>query len=122
MPTIRLGKNRLVYLIAFSSLLPLIPSSLCLSDLPTVSHPQRTRIDPKPRDIKILPLLLRSLSLPDPTRRTNAIITLNSILETGNMSRGVDSLIHQQAGVMVESLLRSALPDPTNSGASSGVS
>ena len=31
------GKERLVYLIAFSSLLPLIPASLCLSALPTVS-------------------------------------------------------------------------------------
>lgn len=34
---IALGKDRLAYLVAFSSLLPLIPSSLCLSDLDRVS-------------------------------------------------------------------------------------
>ena len=32
------GKGRLAYLVAFSSLLPLIPSSLCLSDLDRVSQ------------------------------------------------------------------------------------
>jgi hypothetical protein len=31
------GKNRLVYLTAFSSLLPLVPPSLLLSELNTVS-------------------------------------------------------------------------------------
>jgi DNA repair/transcription protein MET18/MMS19 len=31
------GKRRDVYLVAFASLLPLVPSSLFLSDLPTVS-------------------------------------------------------------------------------------
>lgn len=31
------GRDRLPYLVAFSSLLPLIPASICLSDLPTVS-------------------------------------------------------------------------------------
>lgn len=31
------GKDRLAYLVAFSSLLPLIPSALCLSDLDRVS-------------------------------------------------------------------------------------
>ena len=30
------GRERLPYLVAFSSLLPLVPASLCLSDLPTV--------------------------------------------------------------------------------------
>jgi hypothetical protein len=33
------GRERLPYLIAFASLLPLVPASLCLSDLKTVSEP-----------------------------------------------------------------------------------
>jgi DNA repair/transcription protein MET18/MMS19 len=33
------GKGRLAYLVAFSSLLPLIPAALCLSDLERVRTP-----------------------------------------------------------------------------------
>ncbi|ORY34974.1 Dos2-interacting transcription regulator of RNA-Pol-II-domain-containing protein [Naematelia encephala] len=97
------GKTRLVYLVAFSSLLPLVPSSLCLSDLPT-----------------ILPLILRSLTLPDPVQRTNAITTLTSILETQNMSADVDKIIHQNAVTMVEGLAKSVLPDPSGDLETSG--
>ncbi|WVQ96214.1 hypothetical protein IAU59_003318 [Kwoniella sp. CBS 9459] len=86
------GKDRLVYLVAFASLLPLVPASLCLSDLST-----------------ILPLILRSLSLPDPHQRTNAITTLTSILETASDSKEVDKAIHVKAVDMVQSLLKSAL-------------
>ncbi|WVR08275.1 hypothetical protein IAU60_005322 [Kwoniella sp. DSM 27419] len=86
------GKDRLVYLVAFASLLPLVPASLCLADLPTV-----------------LPLILRSLSLSDPSQRVNAVTTLTSILETASDSKEVDRAIHAQADVMVESLLQSAL-------------
>lgn len=32
------GRDRLPYLVAFSSLLPLVPASLCMSDLSTVSQ------------------------------------------------------------------------------------
>jgi DNA repair/transcription protein MET18/MMS19 len=32
------GKGRQTYLVAFASLLPLVPASICLSDLPTVSY------------------------------------------------------------------------------------
>ncbi|OCF43478.1 DNA repair/transcription protein MET18/MMS19 [Kwoniella heveanensis CBS 569] len=86
------GKDRLVYLVAFASLLPLVPASLCLSDLST-----------------ILPLILRSLSLSDPKQRTNAITTLTSILETASDSKEVDKAIHAKAVDMVQSLLKSAL-------------
>ncbi|WVF68679.1 hypothetical protein IAT40_003451 [Kwoniella sp. CBS 6097] len=86
------GKDRLVYLVAFASLLPLVPASLCLSDLST-----------------ILPLILRSLSLPDPHQRTNAITTLTSILETASDSKEIDKAIHVKAVDMVQSLTKSAL-------------
>ncbi|WRT69441.1 uncharacterized protein IL334_006427 [Kwoniella shivajii] len=86
------GKGRLVYLVAFASLLPLVPASLCLADLNT-----------------ILPLILRSLSLPDPQQRINAITTLVSILETATDSKEVDKAIHGNAEVMVDSLLKSAV-------------
>ncbi|KAK8849457.1 hypothetical protein IAR55_004790 [Kwoniella newhampshirensis] len=86
------GKGRIVYLVAFASLLPLVPASLCLSDLPTN-----------------LPLILRSLSLGNPPQRANAITSLTSILETENMSKEVDQILHAQAGTMVEGLLKSAL-------------
>ncbi|WVW86641.1 hypothetical protein I302_108694 [Kwoniella bestiolae CBS 10118] len=86
------GTGRLVYLVAFASLLPLVPASLCLADLNT-----------------ILPLILRSLSLPDPHQRVNAITTLTSILETASDSREVDKAIHAHAEVMVDSLLKSAV-------------
>ncbi|WWD20081.1 hypothetical protein CI109_104555 [Kwoniella shandongensis] len=86
------GKGRIVYLVAFASLLPLVPASLCLSDLATN-----------------LPLILRSLSLANPVQRSNAITALTSILETENMSADVDKILHAQAGTMVEGLLKSAL-------------
>ncbi|WWC73452.1 uncharacterized protein I206_107422 [Kwoniella pini CBS 10737] len=89
------GTGRLVYLVAFASLLPLIPASLCLADLNT-----------------ILPLILRSLSLPDPQQRSNAIRTLTSILETATDSKEVDKAIHTHAETMVESLLKSAIKQP----------
>ncbi|WWD04098.1 hypothetical protein V865_002163 [Kwoniella europaea PYCC6329] len=86
------GTGRLVYLVAFASLLPLVPASLCLADLNT-----------------ILPLILRSLSLPDPHQRVNAITTLTSILETASDSKEVDKAIHTHAEVMVDALLKSAV-------------
>ncbi|WWC65616.1 uncharacterized protein I303_108236 [Kwoniella dejecticola CBS 10117] len=86
------GTGRLVYLVAFASLLPLVPASLCLADLNT-----------------ILPLILRSLSLPDPQQRSNAIIALTSILETATDSKEVDKAIHSHAETMVDSLLTSAI-------------
>ncbi|WVQ79530.1 hypothetical protein IAT38_001629 [Cryptococcus sp. DSM 104549] len=88
------GKGRIVYLVAFASLLPLVPASLCISDLPT-----------------ILPLILRSLSLPDVSQRTNAITTLTSILDTPSTPT-TDPIIHSQAPTMVDALLRSALVLP----------
>ncbi|ODO00637.1 DNA repair/transcription protein MET18/MMS19 [Cryptococcus wingfieldii CBS 7118] len=86
------GRERIVYLVAFASLLPLVPASLCLSDLPT-----------------ILPLIQRSLSLASPTQRTNAILTLTSILETPS-SPTTDSLIHSSAPTLVSSLISSSIP------------
>ncbi|KAK4683806.1 DNA repair/transcription protein MET18/MMS19, partial [Tremellales sp. Uapishka_1] len=97
------GRGRLVYLIAFSSLLPLVPASLCLADLPT-----------------ILPLLLRSLSLPSPVQRINSILTLTSLLETENMSKEVDFLLHAKAEDVVDGLMKSAFVDPSGEMASSG--
>lgn len=70
---------------------------------------------------QILPLILRSLSLPDPTQRSNVISTLNSVLETQNLAADVDTLIHQNAAAMVENLLRSALPDLTGAMETTGV-
>ncbi|WWC93066.1 uncharacterized protein L201_008031 [Kwoniella dendrophila CBS 6074] len=86
------GPGRLVYLTAFASLLPLVPASLCLADLDN-----------------ILPPILRSLSLPDPQQRTNAITTLISILETASDSKEVDRAIHQNVEIMVEFLLKSII-------------
>jgi DNA repair/transcription protein MET18/MMS19 len=40
------GKGRLAYLVAFSSLLPLIPASLCLADLERVSASVGKSVDP----------------------------------------------------------------------------
>lgn len=60
--------------------------------------------------VQILPLLLRSLALGDPTQRVNAIITLISILETQNLTAEVDTLLHSQASNLVEGLIKSALP------------
>ncbi|WVQ75192.1 hypothetical protein IAR50_004803 [Cryptococcus sp. DSM 104548] len=88
------GKERIVYLVAFASLLPLVPASLCLSNLST-----------------ILPLIQRSLSLASPTQRTNAILTLTSILETPS-SPTTDSLIHSAAPTLVSSLIDSSIPQP----------
>ncbi|KAL1408286.1 hypothetical protein Q8F55_005092 [Vanrija albida] len=86
------GAKRLVYLVAFASLLPLVPSTVLLSNLPT-----------------LLPLLLRSLSLPNPAQRANAITTLTSILETANSSTATDTLLHEHAESMVDGFLKSAL-------------
>ncbi|TXT13309.1 hypothetical protein VHUM_00676 [Vanrija humicola] len=86
------GTKRLVYLEAFASLLPLVPSTVLLSNLPT-----------------LLPLLLRSLSLPNPAQRTNVITTLTSILETANTSTATDTLLHEQAEALVDGFLKSAL-------------
>ncbi|KLT44071.1 ARM repeat-containing protein [Cutaneotrichosporon oleaginosum] len=84
------ANTRRSYLTAFASLLPLVPSSLLLTDLPT-----------------ILPLLLRALSLPSPAQRTNVITTLGSILETANSSTATDQLLHAQAESILEGVLHS---------------
>lgn len=104
------GRERLPYLVAFSSLLPLVPASLCLSDLNTVRLRDLAKYQSDP---KLLPLLLRSLALRDPQQRTNSMTTLISILETQNMTAEVDTLLHQNAASLVESLSKSYLPDAT---------
>lgn len=104
------------YLVAFASLLPLVPASLYLSDLATVRILKRLELT-----FQILPLLLRSLSLPDPVQRTNVITALTSIIETTNSSAATDTLLHEHAESMVDGLLRSALrvPDEPSTGVSS---
>lgn len=98
------GAKRLVYLVAFASLLPLVPSTVLLSNLPTVgSSPAATA------NHQLLPLLLRSLSLPNPAQRANVITTLTSILETANSSTATDTLLHEQAEAIVDGFLKSAL-------------
>ena len=114
------GRERLPYLVAFASLLPLVPASLCLSDLSTVRL-FSTAIVAK-ADLQILPLLLRALSLSDAAQRINAITTLITILETQNMTAEVDTLLHQQANRIVEGLSKSYLIDPSGQMATSGVS
>ncbi|EAL20722.1 hypothetical protein CNBE0870 [Cryptococcus deneoformans B-3501A] len=88
------GKERIVYLVAFASLLPLVPPSLCLSDLPT-----------------ILPLIQRSLTLSSPVQRTNVIHALISILETPS-SPSTDTILHSSASSLVSALLTSSVPSP----------
>ncbi|KAL7424900.1 hypothetical protein Q5752_000586 [Cryptotrichosporon argae] len=85
------AKGKVAYLVAFASLLPLVPASLCLSDLPA-----------------LLPLLLRSLSLARPKQRTNVITALTAVLETDNYSTEVDVLLHARAEDVVDGVLRSA--------------
>ncbi|WVO13693.1 hypothetical protein L204_101314 [Cryptococcus depauperatus] len=85
------GKDRTVYLVAFASLLPVVPASLCISDLTVV-----------------LPLILRSLSLSSPQQRINIILALISILETPS-SPATDSLLHSSATALVQSLLSTSL-------------
>lgn len=111
------GKGRLAYLVAFSSLLPLIPAALCLSDLERVSVPLHLRCSAYPQ---LLPILLRSLSLPHPAQRANTITTLSSILETANHSATIDTILHTNALAMVEAILKSAIRDPSTE--TSGVS
>ncbi|KIR60191.1 DNA repair/transcription protein MET18/MMS19 [Cryptococcus bacillisporus CA1873] len=86
------GKERIVYLVSFASLLPLVPPSLCLSDLPT-----------------ILPLIQRSLTLSSPVQRTNVIHALTSILETPS-SPSTDTILHSSAPSLVSALLASSIP------------
>lgn len=113
------GRDRLPYLVAFSSLLPLVPASLCMSDLSTVSDMyQRTCVCLS----QILPLLLRSLALREPDQRLKAINTLIRVLETQNFSVEVDTLLHQHAVQLVESLSRSYLIDPSGEMLSNPVS
>nr|ODN91252.1 DNA repair/transcription protein MET18/MMS19 [Cryptococcus depauperatus CBS 7841] len=85
------GKERTVYLVAFASLLPVVPASLCISDLTVV-----------------LPLMLRSLSLSSPQQRINIILALISIFETPS-SPATDSLLHSSATALVQSLLSTSL-------------
>lgn len=115
-----LGKGRLAYLVAFSSLLPLIPSSLCLSDLDRVCLFCISNARSSANRVQLLPLLLRSLSLPYPAQRINTIITLTSVLETANLSASVDTLLHTNSVTLVDALLLSALRNPNVE--SSGVS
>lgn len=86
-----------MYLVAFASLLPLVPPSLCLSDLPT-----------------ILPLIQRSLTLSSPAQRTNVIHALTSILETPS-SPSTDTIFHSSASSLVSALLASSIPSPETS-------
>jgi len=49
------------------------------------------------------------------------MITLISILETHNMTAEVDTLLHQNASKLVDSLSKSYLPDPSGEIVSSPV-
>jgi DNA repair/transcription protein MET18/MMS19 len=69
---------------------------------------------------QLLPLLLRSLSLPHPAQRANTITALSSILETANHSAAIDTILHNNALAMVEAILKSAIRDPSTE--TSGVS
>lgn len=71
-------------------------------------------------DFQLLPLLLRSLSLPHPAQRANTITALSSILETANHSATVDDLLHSNALALVEAILRSAIRNSSTE--TSGVS
>jgi hypothetical protein len=115
-----LGKGRLAYLVAFSSLLPLIPASLCLSDLDRVSKLPSSSASPA--YVQLLPLLLRSLSLPHPAQRANTILALSSVLETVNHTASVDNLLHANALAIVEGVLRSAIRNKESPAETSGVS
>ncbi|ORX37979.1 Dos2-interacting transcription regulator of RNA-Pol-II-domain-containing protein [Kockovaella imperatae] len=97
------GRDRLPYLVAISSLLPLVPASLYLSDFP-----------------RIFSLILRSLQLSEPRQRTNAVSALIAILETPNHSTAVDQILHERAGDMVTSLLQCSIRDGESS-KSSGI-
>lgn len=58
----------------------------------------------------MLPMIMRSLSLPDPELRYNMLEVLTSILEVHEDS--VDEVLHAQAKSMVEKLLAVAVPEP----------
>lgn len=63
-------------------------------------------------------MLLRSLSLPYPVQRTNAIVALTSILETASSSTATDALLHEQAETIVNGLLQAAVPSEGSTGVS----
>lgn len=65
-----------------------------------------------PLTVQLLPLLLRSLSLPHSAQRVNTIVALTSVLETANLAANVDTLLHVNAVAIVDALLKSALRDP----------
>ena len=99
-----------MYLVAFASLLPLVPPSLCLSDLPTVSN-LWIRGSMLLTVLQILPLIQRSLTLSSPVQRTNVIHALISILETPS-SPSTDTILHSSASSLVSALLTSSVPSP----------
>lgn len=51
--------------------------------------------------------MIRTLSLPSAPERAHAITSLESLLETSNASSAVDVLVHKNAEVIVEGLLKS---------------
>lgn len=97
-----------MYLVSFASLLPLVPPSLCLSDLPTVSN-LWTSESMALNILQILPLIQRSLTLSSPVQRTNVIHALTSILETPS-SPSTDTILHSSAPSLVSALLASSIP------------
>lgn len=60
--------------------------------------------------------MLRSLAVPDATTRINAITSIHGVLETGNMSAEVDTIVHDRAKEIVEALLNCILPSPESNG------
>lgn len=99
------GRARLPYLVAFASLLPLIPASMLLSgsSLPT-----------------LLPLLLRTLALPLADQRLNALLALSSMFELENKSTEADQALQKVGPELAEGLVRCALLSDETSPAEEG--
>jgi DNA repair/transcription protein MET18/MMS19 len=55
--------------------------------------------------MQLLPLILRCLALPTAPERLNVISTLESILETPDLSSEADKLLHTRAEAIIEGLL-----------------
>ncbi|GHJ87563.1 hypothetical protein NliqN6_3965 [Naganishia liquefaciens] len=86
------NKQSTAQLLALGSIINTIPKSMIMSELP-----------------KMLPMIMRSLSLPDPELRCNMLEVLTSILEVQDDS--ADEVLHAQAKSLVEKLLVIAIPE-----------
>ena len=106
------------YLVALAALIKVIPRAAYAHELPTVSQlitcGQTTQCrDPFCQHIaQLMPLLLRGLSLPDPTLRAGVINTLFSAaqvdLEAGSKTSKEGSVVSEHAVSLTKAMLQNS--------------